>query len=743
MPSLRCLALALLFPLAARASLILGPEVAISSPAYGSTAGRQAPAAIAAGAAEFLVLWTDSTPGREGLYATRIDDRGELAPAAGLPIRTGGVPSGVSVCWTGSSYLVTWTDPRANGVMIAALNPDGSFLTQPRVLIGPALTYAKALAWNGSEAMLACLWGSGGMGTVKATLLDAAGNVQSSGIDITGLTVTDSLWIVPFRRTFAVFWSGNARPTPTSPVLPGVIARRFDDSGQAIDAEPVLILSAIGRFGIATGSNGYGLAVMVGQPQDTAKLRRFRIDPDSLRATELPAIATTGYAADVLWNGSEFVAYWMSYSSSSYAFHKSAFESAVVDTIASDAYLSIDPLLAWNGSTYLAVWMNGPGINTGEGDVAALLLARDGTTALSSQIAVNSDSAPVSQMYPHIAHAGTTSYVVWSEKTSDMTVNLLGVRVATDGRWLDPKPSLIARKAGIGQVVSAGSAFLVVWPHEDENGPGLYMSRVAPDGIVSEPKRIAAGYTMSVASNGTTALVGFAMNGIRALRIDDQGEVLDPVPFVITERYEFLSSLTSNGTDFLAVWNEGSDYWQFPSPDRVDVYAARVFASGIADVPIPVAVGPKNQFGGIAASNGRDYVVAFYVDGQLATKQILREGRLAGSTPDDDGHVIDLLAGAASIAPLGAGYVVAFESYSTDRVSLHLIETAEDGRPVPDTDLLVATTPRYFSLWPAVTSFGFAIQFVYAHFIEIDENTMRVFVRTARLAAGRRRLATH
>jgi len=136
----------------------------------------------------------------------------------------------------------------------------------------------------------------------------------------------------------------------------------------------------------------------------------------------------------------------------------------------------------------------------------------------------------------------------------------------------------------------------------------------------------------------------------------------------------------------------GSDYWQFPSPDLVDVFGRRVAASGAADAsPLPIATGPSNQIPIAVASDGRDYLVLYDVinyatwptSRAIAAKRVLREGQLDGATATDTGTVI--ASGTAptlvAIAADTTGFWVAWLEEKLSPATLKLVHTDVRGNP--------------------------------------------------------------
>jgi hypothetical protein len=733
----RCLLVVLFASTPLRAAVVVGPEVAISNPPYAAAAGNVRAVSIGSSGTDFLVVWIDATPGREGLYATRITALGQVTTGSGFSIRSGRVAD-VSVSWTGYAYVVAWTDARAHGVMMASIDATATIrLILPRLLAGPVRTFRGALAWNGSRGLLACDWGGG---DIHGTLIDENGRVLIPDTGALIVTQYGSVHVLGHEPTFTLFALVNVVPFPNGPLQPAIVARRISDLGRPMDVEPATIGLASNDFAVAAGGDGWAAVTVVMDAAGRAELRRYRGDL-SLHTSEMPPIPVKTDSAGVAWKGGVFEGYWIDSDVRAFEFRTVAFEQSEARTITMGSSAATDPVLAWNGSQSLAVWTNGPDSthNNAGGDVAAVLIAADGASFPQS-IAVS--TAPGWQSAPRIAHAGHASLVVWTEKVSDEVSNQVGVRIDRNGQWLDPAPFVIAERAGTASVVAVSSGFLVAYLQDSL----IYVRRIADDGTLGEPARIGSGYAMTAGSNGRMALIAFfstqgALNGVR---VDDTGTILDHVPLVITAGIGVPTCVASDGTDFLVVANYGSDFAPggIPFPDLVNVYATRVFASGAVDVPIAVATGPKNQKDGVAASDGRDYVIAYFTQDVatpqrwLATKRILREGQLANGTPSDDGHIIDAASwyDTASIVPSASGYMIAWETASNTSSVLHLIRTDRDGARA-GVDVVVAESESpYFQMLPSMTPLDSAVQLAYGRF----GPPMRVFTRLAADAEKRR-----
>ena len=166
--------------------------------------------------------------------------------------------------------------------------------------------------------------------------------------------------------------------------------------------------------------------------------------------------------------------------------------------------------------------------------------------------------------------------------------------------------------------------------HAQRFGPYEIVARaLGRDGSLGARISLGKGSAIAAASSSTTTLVVFnGEKGITGYRFSAAGERLDTTPIIIGDGYN--ARVASNGTDFFVAWNVGSNYWQFPSPDRLDVLGKRVTASGATDAsPLPIATGGSDQILLAVASDGRDYIVVHDLTRfAVAAKHVLREGQL-------------------------------------------------------------------------------------------------------------------
>lgn len=716
----------------AHAADVLGPERPVSRPVYAPPAGTQRPGAVASDGSNFLVVWSDEAVGRAGLYVAHVAANGDVAPIPQLPLRSGTIVRDISACWTGSRYLITWNDDVAQSAMVATVSRDGELLTEPRVLLQGARVIQGALASNGGHAFL--VYFAPPSIAIQGALLDSTGVLIRTAIPLPASftnfdNLEDSMKVATDGHDFALFWvtivyvplsttgpvASSTPPPLTRPVQTFHVAR-LSDLGDALDSGVVVgTTGQVGGFGVAFGAGRYSLAAMErpsGVPApDVGIVRRIVVDSQTLQSHELPQVPTTGFSASIAWNGQAFIVYWMRYSSNFFELDTLRFDGdsesgpPQVTIAASGQRLATTPFLASNGMNVLAVWMdssrsaiNGPGA-----DIFAALLDNEARAPIRAELA----AFPVafssrSQTMPAIASSGLISIVAWLEHTmDDNRGRLLATRLAADGIALDSEPIDIADAlvdVNRIEVAFIGSGFFVVWSQADTGA--VYGRMIDGSGKKSAILSFGSGTWPSIAANGSVALVVFQRAAdIVGIRVSPRGDMIDTTPLVVgAQRYGYWPDVAANVTDFLVVWTEGSNYWQFPSPNLRDVVGARVTGAGSVDAsPIAIATGPKDQSGAVVASDGRDYLVVYLLGNpagsglggpspSLAAKRVLREGQLDQVTASDDGAIVASDASAPAIVFLQNDYVVAWQSESPPggRSTISLGHVDQQGRRIGD-----------------------------------------------------------
>jgi hypothetical protein len=246
-----------------------------------------------------------------------------------------------------------------------------------------------------------------------------------------------------------------------------------------------------------------------------------------------------------------------------------------------------------------------------DADLRAALVARDGLTVRVTQIPVATDVGR--QRRPSVARAGGTHLVTW---VLDGDAAVRARRVDLVGTVLDATPLGIAETAldqdTTPATASNGQDFLVVWDAPaPAGGREIRAARVKLDGTVLDPDGVvlwtSAGEISrpTVRSNGTHYLIAWreraASTGVRALRVDANLAVLDPLGLELGPGSGATPDVASDGRDWLVVWDASGA-----------VHARRVAGDGTLpdEAPLVLASGPQNELPD-AASNGEIDVVAW------------------------------------------------------------------------------------------------------------------------------------
>ncbi|HVR42327.1 MAG TPA: hypothetical protein VMS56_02680 [Thermoanaerobaculia bacterium] len=228
-------------------------------------------------------------------------------------------------------------------------------------------------------------------------------------------------------------------------------------------------------------------------------------------------------------------------------------------------------------------------------------------------------SAPVygpasgNQNEPGIASDGTDFLVVWSDDRS----GLHATRLSRTGEILDGTGIPLGSGGG-GSVVWSGTSYVIVWSQMVWSAvpamDAVMIARIDRHGSVIERPRvlIAGAYAPSVATNGSRIAVayqrkheGSLSHSLHLAVLDAEGALIDgdiPIPTRARSNYEL--TVTSNGSNFLAVWTAVT------GPDAT-LDSVRIGADGtlLDDVPRTLSPGYAPSRGPLVASDGRDYLL--------------------------------------------------------------------------------------------------------------------------------------
>ena len=261
------------------------------------------------------------------------------------------------------------------------------------------------------------------------------------------------------------------------------------------------------------------------------------------------------------------------------------------------------PFLAQGGATVLAVWSDaranvlGPYEGETSRDIYAMRL--DGTGAPLETVPFVVTAGRASQENPRAAWNGANWLVVYESYDLNGTgyyyqKSLEALRVAPDGRILDPQPIRIHGVTPIGAtwaVASDGSEWVIAIQGTSSGGEivALRVSRdgalldAAPRILVPATYYLRGGFQLAYAGGVFLLAYEESMTGhdpTSAMRFDSALDPLEPAPYTLAGVP--LAALVSNGGGFYAVWNEQQpDYSMAVLGSRIGTNGQKLDGAGV------------------------------------------------------------------------------------------------------------------------------------------------------------------
>jgi len=727
---------------AATAAIAVSDEHSIG-PATAVPRGGGMPS-IAASGPDALVAWSDA----KSIRVSLISEPAEVSPKPSRRVRIVDGAHHVSLVRTGSAYLMTWAE--GTDVMAATLSRDGVMTSDAKVIAPDAtLTSSRALVWDGSRALQvvrsnATLFDVG-------VLLDADGNVIRQHIEMAdagsaqvSLTAVNGnfffCWATTRNIPVATSTSRvRSTPPPLSRVESTIFFAHISHDGMLVDRTglPLIVTDQIfGSIGIANDGTRIAVSLLAVRYPDAERLHRWLLDPATLKVTALNDLLAGGFDSNLVWNGA-FIASWSEYDATNYRILTVSFagyEPAAANTIVAGAKPATDLVAAAAGPYVYLVWTD----RSRDGfDAMAVALDSSGRSATGEPFHAGYAIQPEND--PGIANG----LGLWCDLApSNQNGQLYASRLDTDGAAIGW--TIYVSTSGMVNVslppraVFTGSIWFVAWTETKDNVEHVMTRRIARDGTLIDPAPVPLPATFiggSIAFNGSTILVPYLADhgDLVAARFDRDGNPLDTIT-IAPQAYAYSASAASNGRDFFVTWTVGSDYWQFPSPNLVDVVGVAVSASGsVAGAPVTIAGGPADQLSPSIASDGNGYLIAYFEwisapnESRLKLQHIDRNGLLdaavvdAGDTPQQG----------ASLAGDANGFWLAWRSGSYEGpTSVRAARVAPHGEPIAT---VTVADDEESNGPPQITANGTGASVAYPRY---DENTGGVRVFTRRLTAG-------
>jgi hypothetical protein len=239
------------------------------------------------------------------------------------------------------------------------------------------------------------------------------------------------------------------------------------------------------------------------------------------------------------------------------------------------------PAVAFGRGSYLVVWREGWQGKNGGARIRACRVGPDGARldATPFDLAPNKDKdAP--QESPRIAFCQDTFLVVWHDMRGGTHYDVLGCRISTDGKILDPEPLKIAA-GSVNQTlpdVAAGlDGFLVVWQgyQEKDHRYHGYAARVGLDGKMGDANEVGIAPMLRAAWDGEHFLVTCGQSGFwgtgTAIRLGADGKPLPrEKPFTVMKNTGDYSLSGVPGKGWLMVGHRSPpDNWGWGGPGAI------------------------------------------------------------------------------------------------------------------------------------------------------------------------------
>ncbi len=368
---------------------------------------------------------------------------------------------------------------------------------------------------------------------------------------------------------------------------------------------------------------------------------------------QFPAVASDGTNFLVVWEDSRGSTSWDIYAA------RVGPDGALLDPGGFPISTNIEnyqhqPAVAFDGTNYLVVWADDRDNHPATG-----LLHIYGARVSREGVLLDRDGFLISGSYvgfwPAVAFNGTDYLVVSAghPTSQPMFSCIIASRVTPAGVVRDPTGLLVSQSdygSWFPSVASLGRDWMVAW----KDGSRVGGARVSADGVVGESRTLSGPAIdfgdsrtalAALKTNYLLAWVGYkniVNNGyaqeIRGTRVGPDGvagetftifaytNVNVPGPGQVNFKAG-CPAVTANAAEFLVTWQ--SDYVWTNGADWLagsNIRGALVPAAGLSKTPFPICMAPQNQSEAKAASNGRDFLVAW---------------QDARSAPPDEYHTAD------------------------------------------------------------------------------------------------------
>jgi hypothetical protein len=407
-----------------------------------TAAPEEQPTVAAAPGGGYLVAWESGDP--EDLRAQLVTSGGALSGAAFDLIAAAGPQTTPDAAFDGTDFLVAWND--GGDIRGARVSTAGAVLDAGGLSIAVSANaqYLPAVACDAASCMVA--W--------HERVAPDDDGVFGQRVDFTLASLGGQITINDRLR--------NQRVPALAATATGFLAAWQDH----VNGPQTIVMTPIAGDGAVSDAGGIVLNVADRATQDT------------------PAYARHAGGQLAIWSdsrvlGDDVLA--RRYDANGTRVDTSSFQ---VSTAAHD---QTTPAVDFDGTQYVAVWADARGTNY---DVYAARFGQDGT--LSDPAGIPVSLANRHQIHPDVASGGGVSLLVWQDRQTGTSYDLMGAVLAPNGTLGATFP-ICAGAAEERQASAvwdpASSLFVVAWADsragDDEDD--IYAARVTTNGDVREP----------------------------------------------------------------------------------------------------------------------------------------------------------------------------------------------------------------------------------------------------------------
>jgi hypothetical protein len=221
--------------------------------------------------------------------------------------------------------------------------------------------------------------------------------------------------------------------------------------------------------------------------------------------------------------------------------------------------------IAFDGTNYLVVWEEE---NNGNINLIGTFVDQSGKVLNLHPDEIIITNGSYNHLTPNIAFDGTNYLVVWNEDKNE-NLDIIGTRISTEGKILDPegiKISVEPENQKLPSITFGGAYYFIAW-FDSRDTNAIYGTRVSPTGEVQDSLGIIINttphsYVTYVTSDGTNYLVCWYHHlgdryGFFGSRINQNGEILDTIEInALTNIWQLpgmFASLAFDGNNYLYV----------------------------------------------------------------------------------------------------------------------------------------------------------------------------------------------